>query len=104
MTQRKSIARWALVIVGEGVTAVHRLPPEGEVVVGRAGDVVLRHPSLSRRHARLRVGGTVTIEDLGSRHGTVVAGRSLGPGVERVIAGGEVMQLGAVSIGLVRAG
>jgi pSer/pThr/pTyr-binding forkhead associated (FHA) protein len=106
MTQHETIGPWAVVVLGEGVMGLHRLPAEGEVVVGRSGEagLVLRHPSLSRRHLRLRVGGRVTVEDLGSRHGTVVAGRSLPPGVEQVIGGGELMQLGAISIGLVRAG
>src|SRR5262249_30618645 len=50
---------------------------EGENVIGRNPDVgiFIDHPSVSRRHARLRISeeGTV-IEDLGSKNGTYVRG------------------------------
>ena len=97
---------WALLVVGEGTMGLHRLPAHGDVVIGRSvqAGVTLWHPSLSRRHVRLHLGSTVTVEDLGSRHGTVVAGRTLPPGETRALGGGELMQLGAVAIGLVRAG
>ncbi|HET7486380.1 MAG TPA: FHA domain-containing protein, partial [Acidimicrobiales bacterium] len=48
----------------------------GAVVLGRAGDVVLDHPTVSAGHARLRVGpGGCTVEDLGSTNGTRLDGR-----------------------------
>jgi pSer/pThr/pTyr-binding forkhead associated (FHA) protein len=105
--ERAAVGPWALLVLGEGVMGLHRLPAEGEVVVGRSVDAGVRlpHPSLSRQHVRLRmVGRTVTVEDLGSRHGTAVAGHSLPPGIERILSSGEMLQLGAVSVGLVRAG
>jgi pSer/pThr/pTyr-binding forkhead associated (FHA) protein len=64
--------------------------------------VVVRHPSLSRKHAVLNLGLVVTVEDLGSRNGTVLGGRRLIPGEARVVQAGDVLQLGAVSITLVR--
>jgi pSer/pThr/pTyr-binding forkhead associated (FHA) protein len=65
--------------------------------------VPIRHPSLSRRHAVLNLGLVVTVEDLGSRNGTVLAGRRLLPGETRVVRPGDVLQVGAVSITLIRA-
>jgi hypothetical protein len=96
---------WSLAVLGEGVAALHRLPAAGEVSIGRSCEstVAIRHPSLSRRHALLHLGAVVTIEDLGSRHGTVLAGRRLLPGQTRLVQPGDILQLGAVSVTLVRA-
>ncbi|MBK5259332.1 MAG: winged helix-turn-helix domain-containing protein [Thermoanaerobaculia bacterium] len=46
----------------------------GENFIGRDPDcrVVLNTPDVSRRHARITVGATTTIEDLGSKNGTFV--------------------------------
>ena len=96
---------WALSVRGQGVAALRALPALGSVTVGRSFEatVPIFHVSLSRRHARLRFGRAVTIEDLGSRNGTVVGGCRLEPGEMRVVQPGEVMQLGAVSVTLVPA-
>ena len=54
-------------------------PIERDVlVIGRdpSCDFVIDHPSLSRRHAQLRLeGGAATVQDLGSTNGTRVAGQ-----------------------------
>jgi two-component system response regulator AtoC len=96
---------WALAVLGEGVNALRRLPVAGAVLLGRDGGATLTigHRSLSRRHALLRIDGVVTIQDLGSRNGTVLGGRRLHPGETRVVRPGDVLQLGSVSITLVRA-
>jgi two-component system response regulator AtoC len=96
---------WALAVMGEGVGALHRLPLAGQVSVGRARDaaVPIRHPSLSRRHALLHLGPLITIEDVGSRHGSLLSGRRLVPGKPQVLRPGDLLQLGAVSLILVRA-
>ncbi len=67
--------------LSEGVSVV------GSASTGAAGDLVLSHPSVSRRHARLVVEGSeISLEDLGSSNGTWVEGRrirgkaSIGPG------------------------
>ena len=57
-------------------------PPAGVWVIGRSGscDVVIDDPAVSRRHARVSVEGSrdrPVIDDLGSRNGTVVAGRAV---------------------------
>ena len=52
-----------------------RLPPSGDVIIGRSetADLRIDDASVSRQHARLALdGGTVTITDLGSHAGTYV--------------------------------
>jgi DNA-binding winged helix-turn-helix (wHTH) protein len=54
--------------------------PEGEHVLGRDPELELTFasPSVSRRHARLRVGPSeAVLEDLGSKNGTWVNGRRI---------------------------
>jgi hypothetical protein len=56
------------------------LPPEGELVIGRASelDLVLAEDMVSRKHAKLAArDGTVTITDLGSTNGTFVNGEKV---------------------------
>ena len=68
----------ALVAMGErGDTSVrHRL--EGEMVIGREGEILLSDEHVSRRHAVIRVvHGRVEIEDLGSANGTEVNGERI---------------------------
>ncbi len=64
----------------------HEIPlEEGENVVGRTSDAVVRISSsrVSRRHARIVVtGGRVVLEDLGSKNGTYLRGRRIHRPVE----------------------
>jgi pSer/pThr/pTyr-binding forkhead associated (FHA) protein len=74
---------------------------EGEYVLGRekSCELVLRHWSISRRHARIhRVGETVTAEDLGSKNGLVVNGRRIEPGDLVTIKDGDVIAVGHTEI------
>lgn len=64
-----------------------RVDAGSEVVLGRHGThgsatVLARHPDVSRRHARVRVGGdgTVRVRDGSSTNGTFVDGRRIGDG------------------------
>ncbi len=59
----------------EGRVTVIELPASGKLVIGRGEDcdVVLDHPSISRRHASLEIGEQLRIEDLGSANGTFIA-------------------------------
>jgi len=53
---------------------------EGENVIGRDPDAALwiDHPSVSRRHARIIVGGDkATVEDLDSKNGTLLNGQAI---------------------------
>jgi DNA-binding winged helix-turn-helix (wHTH) protein len=72
---------------------------EGVHVLGRDGeaDVVLDHPSVSRRHARLQVDpGGATIEDLRSKNGTFLGERRVS-GPTR-LAGGAEIRLGGLRL------
>jgi transcriptional regulator with GAF, ATPase, and Fis domain len=58
-------------------------------VIGRAESGALADPQVSRRHAAVVWrGGEVAVEDLGSRNGTQVNGKRLGPGERTRIADG----------------
>lgn len=68
---------------------------EGENVIGRDPDAALwiDHPSVSRRHARVVVAESrVTLEDLGSKNGTLLDGKRInGP---RLLTDGDEIQIG----------
>lgn len=73
----------------------------GVNVIGRDEDVAVRidAPSVSRHHARLTVaaGEPATLEDLGSKNGTWVAGRRLTQDVVP-LRDGDVLRLGKVEL------
>jgi hypothetical protein len=75
--------------------------PEG-MVIGRAADqcdFVVAHPTVSRRHARLRVAGeAVQVEDLGSTNGTRVGERALKAGEPMALHAGNKLRLGDVDL------
>src|SRR3954451_7705984 len=69
----------SLVLVGASALsrAAHILPAERERVLGRSSkcDLVIDHPSVSRRHAALEArAGAIRVTDLGSSNGTFVDG------------------------------
>ncbi len=70
-------------------------------IIGRAedSDVLIEHPSISRRHARLVIEpGRVQIDDLGSSNGTAVEGEPLQPDQPHSLNGGELIRLGEVQV------
>jgi DNA-binding winged helix-turn-helix (wHTH) protein len=81
--------------------------PVGEHVLGRVPGSALwiEAPGVSRRHARVRVAADgATLEDLGSKNGTFLRGRSIaGPAA---LADGDTIGLGTVllTVRLLRAG
>ena len=85
-----------LLLVAGGETVVTFPLRRDEITIGRAPDcdVVLAHDALSRRHVRLRLVPTMTVEDLGSRNGTRVRGALLEQGQEAPLAVGEPFQIG----------
>ena len=72
--------------------------PEGETILGRDPLAGIRVPSesVSRRHARIVVGGAgATIEDLGSKNGTYVGSRRIaGP---TALEDGDSIRIGSVT-------
>ncbi len=68
--------------IPESAVAIHLLAEEGDVVLGRdpEAEIHLRHPSVSRRHARLHCdkAGHWLLHDLNSKNGTRVNGVLVG--------------------------
>jgi len=88
---------WQLVISAAAGVVRRHIQPGAEIVIGRGDhvDVDVHDESVSRRHARLRVGDPLRIEDLGSRNGTFVAGRRLAAGEAVTVPLGAVIELGS---------
>ena len=94
-----------MVIMGQGVSSIHRLPERGTLEIGRAEEAPLRilDPLASRNHARLLVEpGQVNIEDLGSANGTSVGDRPVAPGQPVPLAAGEAVLIGSTLLVLQR--
>jgi two-component system response regulator AtoC len=74
------------------------LPAHDEVVVGRGETCSARidHKSVSRRHARIRCGPGVSVEDLGSHNGTRVDGVPLVAHASIPVRVGAVIEVGSV--------
>ena len=89
-----------LIVIGDGTLATHPLPGNAVVTIGRSNrcDISVDHESISRRHATLNIGETVTIEDLGSANGTFVRGNRVTIGRGIPISLGELVKLGKASI------
>ena len=72
------------------------------MVIGRAADqcdFVLAHPTVSRRHARLRVAGeALQVEDLGSTNGTQVGELALKAGEPVPLQAGIKLRIGDVDM------
>jgi two-component system response regulator AtoC len=77
-----------------------KLEAGGTYTVGRAADSEVRvdHSSVSRKHARLHVGDSIRIEDLGSANGTIVGRRRLAPNSTVEWVPGELLVIGAVTL------
>ena len=86
-----------------GGVQLHALPEDGEAILGRGPEcqVVLDFTSISRQHARLRIGETCVLTDLGSRNGTLLRGERLRRGDERQLHYGDSFSVGPVSLLLV---
>ena len=72
---------------------------EGDHMLGRDPDLELNveSPSVSRRHARLRIGrGETVLEDLGSKNGTYVNGNRVSDPVR--LSDGDEIQVGSVRL------
>ena len=72
---------------------------EGEHILGRDAEasVVLDSPSISRRHARIVIAASqATVEDLGSKNGTLLNDR--GVGTPQLLADGDKLRVGSVGL------
>jgi DNA-binding NtrC family response regulator len=92
-----------LLVVGQGVLATYTLGAR-DLVIGRTDDcdVVVDDRSLSRRHAIVRPGPPVTVQDLGSTNGTQVAGVVHRGGAPVIVD--EAFQVGQFAFVIVRRG
>jgi two-component system response regulator AtoC len=86
-----------LVVMGPDEFASHPLPVSGEVVIGRGAgvEVSLADPLTSRRHARLRLGPVLEVEDLGSANGTRLREEPLPPRQPARVSPGEAIAIGS---------
>ncbi len=95
-----SKGKYGLLVIVNGVVSTHTLPERGELRIGRAreNDIQIVDASVSRVHALLRVGESVTIEDMGSANGTRVRGVLVKPAEPVEVVLGEVMDLGSAMV------
>jgi transcriptional regulator with PAS, ATPase and Fis domain len=86
----------------EGGGATRPLLAHAQIVIGRGEEADLRilHTSVSRRHAVLEVGESVTLTDLGSANGIRVNGRRLQPNERTTVGAGDIIELGAAFLTL----
>jgi transcriptional regulator with PAS, ATPase and Fis domain len=94
------VDRAVLVVRHEGASRVIELGEGTELSVGRleTADVSIQHPSVSRRHAIVRVtAGAVSLEDLGAANGTRV-NRVVVSGRTQRLSAGDVVQIGPAEI------
>ncbi len=84
----------------DGQVTVIELPDAGKLVIGRGDDcdIVLDHPSISRKHAAVEIGEQLRIEDLGSANGTFVGGVRLAASKPMGFGVGTLVELGTVLI------
>ena len=99
------VARFRLLVFSGDAASTHPIPVNGEVVVGRADecDVQVDVPALSRRHALVRAGPPMTVEDLGSSNGTKLRGRKLEQGERAGLQAGDAIEVGPVMLVVQRA-
>jgi transcriptional regulator with PAS, ATPase and Fis domain len=94
----------ALLVAGEGRLSTHEL--REEVVIGRdpSCDIVVAHRSFSRRHARVRRGPPLTVQDLDSRNGTRVGTSTVRGGEPIAIHAGDAFHIGPFTFVLIARG
>ena len=97
--------RRRLLVFWKHGSSTYDLPDAGVVTLGRGRecDVRIDHASVSRVHARFHLGRRVSVEDLGSSNGTVIAGRQLARGEMVTVEPGVVVEIGS-AMALVQGG
>ncbi|WP_437819500.1 protein kinase domain-containing protein [Sorangium sp. So ce1078] len=97
LLERPDVVAVLLVTAGEERGACHAIA--GDITLGQAPQCEIRldSPSVSPRHARLRVAGhAVTVEDLGSAQGTFVNGQRIDDPVR--LERGDALRAGNVTL------
>mgnify|MGYP000871580025 CR=1 FL=1 len=96
LATRAAAPRDRLLVMWDDRSASMTLPDRGAIVIGRdpSADLVIEHPSVSRRHARVDVAGGLGVTDLGSANGTRVGGRRLAEGERAPVGPGVVVEIG----------
>jgi len=92
-----------LLVLGKGGARTLPLPAQGHVDIGREAScfVALDDDSVSRLHARLQLGETARLHDLGSKNGTRLEGKQVeGDSVE--VRAGALIEVGDVTLVLQR--
>lgn len=72
-------------------------PEQPELFIGRqeSSDIVLKEETVSRKHARIILqNGDWFLEDLHSKHGTLLNGESIIPEEKRILHDGDKIQIG----------
>src|SRR6266568_2345670 len=94
-----------LMVSADGRFKTYPLPERGELTLGRGSrsDIRIEHPSVSRRHALLRLGARIEVEDLHSANGVRIQDRPLPAGGRSVVHVGEAMEVGEVMLVIRRA-
>ena len=89
-----------LIVFCGGQVSSHKLPPSGEVVIGRGEDTQVRidHATVSRRHATLLLGSEVRIVDHGSFNGTKIGGTKIAPNLPIAVGLSTIVELGETMI------
>jgi GGDEF domain-containing protein len=90
----------SILVLSQTFVATYSLPDAGELVIGRSNtvEIYVDDSLVSRRHAIITAGPRLTIRDLGSSNGTLVAGLSLEPNVERPLELGDVVLVGGTAL------
>ena len=88
--------RLSVLVMGERGVFTYVLPDEGMLRIGRAEhcEISVGDAQLSREHARLFVGTTLSIVDVSSSNGTRIDGRLLVPNEATALLPGNVVTMG----------
>ena len=90
----------SLIAMWDGGSLQQPLPRAGDLTIGRSSecDVCIDHKTISRKHAIVHLGPSLTIEDLGSANKTKVGGVALAPGLKVSFQWREPIEVGGAVV------